>query len=583
MTTLNFDLNFATNNQSLWSNGDAFSVEDNKFLGVNWQDKKFNKSFLSVGVEGKTNGKVGLQSDFKLDAGSVNASLPLDLWLDIPSEVKPGETITINSGFSLDNTASFSTVSPNASYDLDLIFDVDAQVKGKAFGFKKDFLNFDENHTKNLLNIDSDNISYSLSENQLKGFGSFDLHVPKVDTTGSINGSNSLSAQGSDKFLDANLDLDKVATTLLNTVGVPIPPLEGSGSINLGIAKLSGGYNILDVELASDLSLNQKFDLEVEDVTGEIILENGEKINFEVGQPVTFTVPEGIGDSLEIDAFVDLDAEFSNQTSLDYNADAKLQALSLNGSVKLNNPWPIPDVNKGFSVGPLVNQNFDLFDGNINLYNKTFDLGGLNTESFSFDIAAEDTTTPITTTWEGTPGDDTFDEATQDNVYAYAYGGNDYVWTGYGNDVIYGDGGNDTLKGYDGNDSIFGGDGNDQLLGELGNDNLQGEAGDDILTGVDEWSSSQSEYDILSGGSGADTFVLGNSVKAFYNNDGFSGYAQITDFDWQDGDKFQVFGSLDDYTVSEFNGGMDIYYQDDLIAWVSNTTDVIPSDDFIFA
>ena len=167
----------------------------------------------------------------------------------------------------------------------------------------------------------------------------------------------------------------------------------------------------------------------------------------------------------------------------------------------------------------------------------------------------------------------------------YGEVGNDTLWAGNGDDQAYGGDGDDQLAGWNGNDYLDGENGNDELIGENGNDELIGGNGNDTLTGSmpSESDSGFEELDTLTGGNSADTFVLGNSVEAFYNNDGFGGYAQITDFDWAEGDKFQVFGSLDDYTVSEFGGGMDIYYQNDLIAWVSNTTDVIPSEDFIFA
>jgi Ca2+-binding RTX toxin-like protein len=168
-----------------------------------------------------------------------------------------------------------------------------------------------------------------------------------------------------------------------------------------------------------------------------------------------------------------------------------------------------------------------------------------------------------------------------------------------GDDYLYGESGDDTVGAsthWDegGNDYLDGGSGDDMLQGGSGSDDLNGGTDNDILIGVydftapqnsiqPQYNAGQYEYDTLTGGDGADTFVLGNSVEAFYNNDGFSGYAEITDFNWAEGDKFQVFGSLDDYTTSEFGGGIDIYYQNDLIAWVSNTTDVIPSEDFIFA
>lgn len=128
---------------------------------------------------------------------------------------------------------------------------------------------------------------------------------------------------------------------------------------------------------------------------------------------------------------------------------------------------------------------------------------------------------------------------------------------------------------------LYGGAGDDYIEGLDGDDCLLGGAGDDTLVGSDPWvwDSGAGEFDTLSGGAGADTFILGDSYEAYYQ--GF-GFATITDFNWAEGDQIQVFGSIDDYTLTTFADGMDILYQGDLIGFVENTTDVIPSYDFIF-
>lgn len=201
------------------------------------------------------------------------------------------------------------------------------------------------------------------------------------------------------------------------------------------------------------------------------------------------------------------------------------------------------------------------------------------------------------TTWDdyldGTNyADNIYAEAGDDSVYAgdgddYVDGwtGDDYVDGGAGDDYVDGYDGNDTLDGWTGDDYIngeagddyiLGYDGNDTLVGGAGNDDINGEYGDDILTG---YGFTSYEYDELTGGDGADTFVLGDSWGAFYEG---SGYATITDFNGAEGDKIQVYGSIDDYTLSEYGGGMDIYYQGDVVGYVENTTNVIASLDFEF-
>ncbi|GAB4535771.1 MAG: hypothetical protein Tsb0014_23040 [Pleurocapsa sp.] len=159
---------------------------------------------------------------------------------------------------------------------------------------------------------------------------------------------------------------------------------------------------------------------------------------------------------------------------------------------------------------------------------------------------------------------------------------------------IFGDGGDDTLSasdsstmldGWTGDDSLFGGAGHDILLGYTGHDSLlggagsdfiAGEAGDDFLNGYGETSF---EYDYLIGGTGADYFILGNTSGAFYEQ---AGFATIIDFESTETDKIQVFGNSNNYSLAEFGDGTDIYYQNNLIGYVANTTDLSLETDFIF-
>ncbi|MGB3614687.1 MAG: hypothetical protein WBA10_12915, partial [Elainellaceae cyanobacterium] len=86
-------------------------------------------------------------------------------------------------------------------------------------------------------------------------------------------------------------------------------------------------------------------------------------------------------------------------------------------------------------------------------------------------------------------------------------------------------------------------------------------------------------------GDGADLFVLGTAVKAYYQG---LGHATITDFYALEGDRFKVHGSIDDYSLSFQNvsgtSASDtlIRYQNDLIGVVQDTTSVALTQDFVF-
>jgi Ca2+-binding RTX toxin-like protein len=146
--------------------------------------------------------------------------------------------------------------------------------------------------------------------------------------------------------------------------------------------------------------------------------------------------------------------------------------------------------------------------------------------------------------------------------------------------------GNDTLSGGNGDDHLNGQVGNDVLNGGTGNDKLYGDDGIDRLIGFGSVGVDVGEYDELSGGGGADRFVLGNSATSFYVESG-DGYAIITDYSRSQGDAIEVYGGGGQYSlaftaVKDRNGAdigsseadIEIYYSKggstDRIAVISN-------------
>jgi Ca2+-binding RTX toxin-like protein len=120
-----------------------------------------------------------------------------------------------------------------------------------------------------------------------------------------------------------------------------------------------------------------------------------------------------------------------------------------------------------------------------------------------------------------------------------------------GNDTLSGLGGNDFLLGLSGDDFLFGGSGRDTLRGGAGVDQLFGGSGNDILQGTNISFSTTNELEDLTGGLGADTFVLGDAFNVYYLNlDTGSRFARILDFQRSEGDKIQLKGSASDYELS---------------------------------
>lgn len=133
----------------------------------------------------------------------------------------------------------------------------------------------------------------------------------------------------------------------------------------------------------------------------------------------------------------------------------------------------------------------------------------------------------------------------------------------------------DSITGSDGVEKLSGNGGNDTLVGKLGGiggDTLIGGAGDDTLIGSDPSVSetSQSERDILTGGTGVDKFVLGNNNGSFYDDFEGSDFAEITDFSF--GETIQL-STQKTYNVDQVNNGFNVFVVEgsskDLIAKVA--------------
>jgi Ca2+-binding RTX toxin-like protein len=184
-------------------------------------------------------------------------------------------------------------------------------------------------------------------------------------------------------------------------------------------------------------------------------------------------------------------------------------------------------------------------------------------------------------TYYGTLGNDLF-QLGFDTPIGYGRAGNDIL---FGRDdrydTLYGNRGNDTLLGNGDGDVLFGGYGSDTLYGGSGTDELFGGAGNDYLIGYGGGTDPEFDYDLLEGGSGADTFVLGERF-VFYASPETEENASIVDFSRAEGDKIQVFGSISDYSLQSLFGGTEISYQGNWIATVQNVTDLSLQLDFNF-
>ncbi len=150
------------------------------------------------------------------------------------------------------------------------------------------------------------------------------------------------------------------------------------------------------------------------------------------------------------------------------------------------------------------------------------------------------------------------------------------------NNKLLGFDGHDLLLGNEGNDYLHGGGDNDVLLGGIDSDTLLGGDGNDILDGYAEQSTTQ--IDSLTGGTGFDCFELGSDSSLFYLGDS---YAVIKDFSYLY-DKIVIHGQsnqyqlrFDDFGIGTSAKDTALYYNNDLIAYIQDRTNVRLNRDFV--
>ena len=104
-------------------------------------------------------------------------------------------------------------------------------------------------------------------------------------------------------------------------------------------------------------------------------------------------------------------------------------------------------------------------------------------------------------------------------------------------------------------DTLRGGTFADRLIGGAGNDTIIAGGSNDIIQGVNEKSATPGlgEIDVLTGGDGADLFILGDRFTHFYDDgtiatNGTTDYARITDFNPTQ-DTIQLKGPKTDYRL----------------------------------
>lgn len=324
----------ATSGQSMWGTGSsiAFSNLDNPlFLGAEWDKsgKIFEVGTASKGsnglkVTGATSGRIGLETGWEIDSGTINSSLPFEFTFSLPdfSDLNDGEAFSmgvVNS--KLLGGAFLESISPTIQTYVDFILEADASVTAKGCydvwvasdcgSTTKSLFNIDESFELLALNRDkdgevrvldgfssifaagesvasvvdvTDEVDPDDPEGRKKKKVSIDLK-PKVSVGGSplvevdvrlpdivekefLGGTGTnITGSGANNILSTSgsdnfLDISLDVDQLGTSLGI-LPPLGVTADVDFGIGSVSAAVDLIDLTLTPSLALTQDFSLSI--------------------------------------------------------------------------------------------------------------------------------------------------------------------------------------------------------------------------------------------------------------------------------------------------------------------------------
>jgi hypothetical protein len=296
--------------------------------------------------------KVGFQSNLVFEGGSIDASATQDITIETAFN-RTLDFLRIQTSSNLLD-ASFITEGPSGSYVLDFIYDifldayagVDIDLGVGTINEEIGFPKIDFSGQAGILDLKSEDLSldvglpagFSLNFAwpNLSVSDTFPPDSPPVEESGASN-----------NFLQLNLDVDDLASTL---AGLPVNPFDLTASLGPIFANLQ----LLDVDVFAGLNFIQEFVLGLDEITGQILFEDGSSYSHTIGDELV------IGNA----SLIDFNGNQDNKVDFKFILDQK---------ATLGN-----DTDVGFNVG----YNIDLLKGEIGYDISFVGVGYSDSESF---------------------------------------------------------------------------------------------------------------------------------------------------------------------------------------------------------
>ncbi|MCP9926612.1 Ig-like domain-containing protein [Cyanobium sp. CH-040] len=396
-------LKFEANDQSIWSDGDAFKFESDEFLGGSFAGipagfrstrsvdaGELGSLSLTAGLD--YNFTAGFQSKLTFEGGSIDASATQDITVETGYN-RTLDFLKIQTSRELVD-AAFTTQGPRGSYDLDFIYDiifssflqlvVDVPLGDLGGDVNETFplggLNTGKQSAE-ILSLDSEDLDFDIKVPEFLGPGFFSLSFnwPDLSISDTLPpGDEPLSGSGSDNFLGLTVDIDELITAYLNGFGSNPAgfsnPFDQRFDISFldGLGSLKGFFETVDLDLSTFLRFIQEFSLSLDEITGQIIFENGTSQKHTIGDELIIgnasSIDTNNDGNIDFRFILDQQSRLSNKTDLGVGGD--LRTKFLEAGVEFD----VPGIDGDFNFGPVARRTIDFGTASTSVFNGTFDL-----------------------------------------------------------------------------------------------------------------------------------------------------------------------------------------------------------------
>lgn len=364
-------LTYTVTDQSIWDTGGAFHYDlsgDDGFFGIKipethdgitLEDPIFGTDIASLSWGyGFT---AGIQIDFHLDGGGIDASIPVDVTVDSTYN-HTTDAIYIDSSMALGSGGSFHTTGPEGSLKIDALLNALAELHIAGWAVPDaDFGPYTVDKDWNIVDLDTSDPAYVLPI--LPGVLDLTAEWPHISVD---NDAGTLSGSGfSNNMLALNLDVDQLISEIFFGGANPLdsdPTTESN-------------FEVADLDLVGGLRLLQEFTVGLDSgQTVDLVLEDSTHIPLTIGTGLW--IPNASSHDLDHNGVVtfgfdlDPDVQLTNSTSIDVDLSAQAALLRnipvVDYTVYSDDDIPIADVpievyNNSFALNGVGSQHVDFF------------------------------------------------------------------------------------------------------------------------------------------------------------------------------------------------------------------------------